>query len=363
MRTRRRDLLRGATAAVAVCASLPAPAIAQGLKELKMATSWTIELQPGWGESADRLAQSITAISDNRLRVTVHPANTLVRAFEVFDAVSAGAVDMYHSADNYFGARAPALDLFSAVPYGMTADELNAWIHFGGGQALYDEVDAPFNIKPLFAMNTGVQMGGWFAKEVNTADDFKGLRYRMPGLGAQVLRRMGATVVTTPGSEIMTALKSGAIDASEWVGPWLDMELGLSNAADYYYFPGFHEPGTPATLGINKALWDSLAQSERSMIETAAAAELSTSLAKFNAENVRSLRILRGDERIKIRRFSDELIKSFGKLSKEVLADTAAKDPLTRRVYDSYMAFLAGVMDWGELSETGYRDTRRLALG
>jgi TRAP-type mannitol/chloroaromatic compound transport system substrate-binding protein len=362
MTTRRRKVLLGATAAVAIGGDLPAPVIAQGIRELKMATSWTIELQPGWGESADRLAQSITAISDGRLKVTVHPANTLVRAFEVFEAVSAGVVDMYHAADNYFGSKAPALDLFSAVPYGMTADELNAWIHFGGGQALYDEVDAPFNIKPLFSMNTGVQMGGWLTKEANTADDFKGLRYRMPGLGAEVLRRMGATVVTTPGGEIMTALKSGAIDASEWVGPWLDMELGLSSAADYYYYPGFHEPGTPATLGINKTLWDGLTQSERSIIETAAAAELTRSLAKFNAENVKALKLLRADERIKIRRFSDELIKTFGKLSKGVLADTAAKDPLTRKVYDSYMGFLAGVIDWGELSETGYRDTRRLAL-
>ena len=293
----------------------------------------------------------------------MYPANTLVRAFETFDAVSAGAADMYHSADNYFGSKSPALDLFSAVPYGMTADELNSWIAFGGGQALYDEVDAPFNIKPLLCMNTGVQMGGWFAKEVNTAEDFKGLRYRMPGLGAEVLRRMGATVVMTPGSDIITALKSGAIDASEWVGPWLDISLGLSNAVDYYYYPGFHEPGTPATLGINKTLWDGLTPSARAIIETAAQAEVTRSLAQFNAENVRSLKLLRADERIKIRRFSDELIKTFGKLSKEVLADTAAKDPLTRKVYDSYMAFLAGVMDWGELSETGYRDTRRLALG
>jgi TRAP-type mannitol/chloroaromatic compound transport system substrate-binding protein len=301
-------------------------------------------------------------MSDGRLRVTVYPTNTLVRAFEVFDAVSTGAVDMYHSADNYFGSRSPALDLFSAVPYGMTADELNSWVAFGGGQALYDEVDAPFNIKPLLCMNTGVQMGGWFTKEVNTPEDFKGLRYRMPGLGAEVFRRMGATVVTTPGSEIMTALKTGAIDASEWVGPCLDIELGLSNAADYYYYPGFHEPGTPATLGINKTLWDGLAPSERELIEVAAAAELTRSLGEFNAENVKALKRLRSDERIKILRFSDALIKEFGRLSKEVLADTAAKDPLTHKVYDSYMAFLAGVMDWGELSETGYRDTRRLAL-
>jgi TRAP-type mannitol/chloroaromatic compound transport system substrate-binding protein len=140
------------------------------------------------------------------------------------------------------------------------------------------------------------------------------------------------------------------------------IELGLSNAADYYYYPGFHEPGTPATLGINKTLWDGLAPSERELIEVAAAAELTRSLGEFNAENVKALKRLRSDERIKILRFSDALIKEFGRLSKEVLADTAAKDPLTHKVYDSYMAFLAGVMDWGELSETGYRDTRRLAL-
>jgi len=173
MTTRRRLMQLGATA-VAVAVGLPRPAIAQGIKELKMATSWTTVLQPGWGESADRLAQSITAMSDNRLKVVVYPANTLVRDFEVFDAVSAGAVDMYHSADNYFGSKAPALDLFSAVPYGMTANELSAWINFGGGQALYDEVDAPFNIKPLFCMNTGVQMGGWFTKEVTLATTSKG---------------------------------------------------------------------------------------------------------------------------------------------------------------------------------------------
>jgi TRAP-type mannitol/chloroaromatic compound transport system substrate-binding protein len=184
----------------------------------------------------------------------------------------------------------------------------------------------------------------------------------MPELGAEVLRRMGATVVTTPGGEIVGALKSGAIDASEWIGPWMDIALGLDKAADYYYYPGFHEPGTNFTLGINKTLWDGLSASERVIIEAAAQTEVTRSLAQFNSENVQALKLLRTDGRIKIRRFSDELIKTFGKLSKEVLADTAAKDPLTRRVYDSYMAFLAGVMDWGDLSETGYRDTRRLAL-
>ena len=361
MTTRRRAVLLGGTAAVAAATGSPAPAIAQGIKELKLVTDWTDDM-PGLKAGADRLAQSITALSDGRLKVTVYPADTLVRAFETFDAVSAGVADMYHTDEVYFQSKAPALNFFAAVPYGLTADELSSWIRFGGGQALWDDVDEQFNVKPLMATNSGTQMGGWFTREVNSPETFKGLRYRMPELGAEVLRRMGATVVTTPPSDIVNALKSGAIDASEWIGPWMDIALGLDKAADYYYYPGFHEPGTNFTLGINKTLWDGLSASERALIEAAAAGEVTRSLAEFNAENVKSLKLLRADPRIKMRRFSDELIKTFGKLSKEVLADTAAKDSLTRKVYDSYMGFLAGVMDWGELSETGYRDTRRLAL-
>jgi TRAP-type mannitol/chloroaromatic compound transport system substrate-binding protein len=205
-------------------------------------------------------------------------------------------------------------------------------------------------------------MGGWFTKEVNSPADFKGLRYRMPGLGVEVLRRMGAEVVTIPGSDIVRAFKSGSIDASEWVGPWVDMDLGLHKVADYYYCPGFHEPGTNSTLGVNKTLWDGLPASDRALIEAAAQAEVTRTLAEYNAENVRALKVLRADPRIKILRFSEALNKEFGRLSKEVIADTAAKDPLTRKVADSYTTFLAGIMDWGELSETGYRNARRLAL-
>jgi TRAP-type mannitol/chloroaromatic compound transport system substrate-binding protein len=361
MKTRRRNVLLGASV-IAAAGRLSAPAIAQGIKELKLVTSYPRDL-PESGTSPEQLAQSITAMSDGRLKVTVYPADSLVKSLEVFDAVSTGVADMYITDEAYFQDKSPALNFFAAVPYGMTADEFCSWILFGGGQALWDEVDAQFNIKSLMGSNTGAQMGGWFNKEVNSPEDFKGLRYRMPELGAEVLRRMGATVVTTPAGDIATALKSGAIDASEFVGPWPDVWLGLDKVANYYYYPGFHEPGFNNALGINKTLWDGLTPSERAIIEVAAQAEVTRSLAEANAENVEALARLRADERIKIRRFSDELIKTFGKLSKEVLADTAAKDPLTRKVYDSYMAFLAGVMDWGELSETGYRDTRRLALG
>jgi TRAP-type mannitol/chloroaromatic compound transport system substrate-binding protein len=257
MKARRRAVLLGATAAIAICENLPAPAIAQGIKELKMVTSYPKDL-PESGTSPMRLAQSITAISDGRLKVTVYPDGSLVRAFEVFDAVSAGAADMYFTDEVYFQEKSPPLNFFAAAPYGLTADELCSWILFGGGQALWDEVDAQFNIKPLMAANTGVQMGGWFNNEVNRPEDFRGLRYRMPELGAEVLRRMGATVVTTPAGDIAGALKSGAIDAAEFIGPWPDIWLGLDKVADYYYYPGFHEPAFNGALGINKQLWDGL---------------------------------------------------------------------------------------------------------
>src|SRR4029077_6295101 len=193
----------------------------------------------------------------------VYPPDTLVRALEVFDAVSAGAADMYFTDEKYFQDKAPALNFFSAVPYGLSTDEFRAWILFGGGQSLWDEGAAKFNIKSRMLQSTGVQMGGWFTKEINNREDFKGLRYRMPELGAEVLRRMGATVVTIPAADIGSALKSGAIDAAEYIGPWTDTWLGLHKAADYYYYPGFHEPGMNATLGINKTLWDGLTATER----------------------------------------------------------------------------------------------------
>ena len=242
MKRRRRELLLGAAASAAAVASLPAPTIAQGIKELKLVTSYPRDL-PGSGITPERLAQSITAMSDGRLKVKVYPPGSLVRALEVFDAVSAGVADMYFTDEKYFQDKAPALNFFSAVPYGLSTDEFRAWILFGGGQSLWDEVVAQFNIKSLMLQSTGVQMGGWFTKEINNREDFKGLRYRMPELGAEVLRRMGATVVLTPAGDIADALKSGAIDAAEFIGPWTDIWLGLDKVVDYYYYPGFHEPG------------------------------------------------------------------------------------------------------------------------
>jgi TRAP-type mannitol/chloroaromatic compound transport system substrate-binding protein len=287
---RRRDILAGAGSLTAgTSLSFPTPAIAQGIRQLKMVTDWP-EDAPGTLSNAVRLAQTIGAATGERIKIEVFPAGALVRPFETFDAVSAGVADMYHSVEYYWEKKSPAFHFFAAMPFGFTADELFAWVQYGGGQELWDALSSQFNVKSLLCTNTGCQMGGWFTREITSPEEFKGLRYRMPGLGAEVLRRLGAIVVTLPGGEIMPALKSGAIDASEWAGPWPDMAMGLHKAAGYYYYPGFHEPGTGLAVGINKGVWESFDASDRRVIEAVAAGEYARSLAEYNANNALWLR-------------------------------------------------------------------------
>jgi TRAP-type mannitol/chloroaromatic compound transport system substrate-binding protein len=355
----RRSFLTRAAVVTGAAATFPAPAIAQGGRELKMVTSWPKGF-PGLDTRAERLARAIAANTGGRLKVQVFGAGQLVSAFEAFDAVSGGVADMYHSAEYYWEKRSPGFNFFAAVPFGFTADELAAWIHWGGGQELWDELSGGFNIKPLLSGNTGVQMGGWFTKEVTGPQSYSGLRYRMPGLGGEVLRRLGAVVVNLPGGEITAALKSGAIDASEWVGPWNDMVLGLHKVSKFYYYPGFHEPGTALATGINKKLWDGLSADDRNAISTLANAEYTLSLAEFNANNAKSLQQLREDKDIEIRKFDDSLLEALGKTSGEVMAETGQKDPLTRRIYASYIEFWGRAKHWADLAERGYLNARAL---
>jgi TRAP-type mannitol/chloroaromatic compound transport system substrate-binding protein len=204
-------------------------------------------------------------------------------------------------------------------------------------------------------------MGGWFTREVPSPEAFKGLRYRMPGPGAEVLRRMGAIVLNLPAGDIMPALKSGAIDASEFVGPWLDMTLGLHNAAGYYYYPGFHEPGTNNAVGINKAVWESFDASDRRVIEAVAACEYARSLAEFNTNNALSLRKLRDEGTVKILKFDDSLLKAFLAISKDVVAEIGSGDELSKKIYQSYMQFRASIMDWSDIAERAFLNARGLA--
>ncbi len=355
---RRRDILAGAGLAAVSPLAVPVPAAGKAVRHLTLVTDWPEG--PGVLPSAQRFARTIAAASQGRLRIDVSPSGAVVRPFETFDAVQAGVADMFHSHIGYFQEKSPAFHFYSGVPFGFTANELFAWIRFGGGQALWDELCGQFNIKPLLCSSTGAQMGGWFLEEINSTEQFKGLRYRMAEPGAEVFRRLGATVVLLPGADIVQALRSGAIDACEWLGPWLDTAMGLHQAAGYYYYPAWHEPGTALTLGINREVWDSLEDSDQRLIETAAANEYAVSLAEFNTNNAMALRNLRSVGAVGIRKFDDEILKAFADISREVVAEVGSGDELSERIYRSYFEFRDLIREWSDISEGAYLGIRML---
>jgi TRAP-type mannitol/chloroaromatic compound transport system substrate-binding protein len=354
---RRRDVLVGSGI---LAAGFPAPAVAQGNRKLTMVTDWPADM-PGLQTSAVRFAHTIGAATGGRIKVEVFHAGALVRPFETFDAVGAGVADIYHSFEGYFARKSPAFHFFSAMPFGLTADELFAWVEYGGGQELWDALSGQFNVKALLCTSSGCQMGGWFAREVTAPEGFRGLRYRMAGPGAEVLRRLGATVLTLPGGEIMPALQSGAIDASEWIGPWLDMAIGLHKAVGYYYYPGFHEPGSGFSIGINKRVWESLDSGDRQLVQVVAAAEYARSLAEFNANNAIALRQLRDEGIVKIQKFEDSLLKAFLEVSRDVVAEIGTGDELSKKISASYLKFHGLITDWSDIAEGAFLPSRRLA--
>lgn len=357
----RRNFLTGSTAAglAATAAQAQAPAVVTGKRQLKMVTTWPPNF-PGLGTSAMRVAKRISDMTDGQIAIKVYAANELVGAFEAFDAVSSGAADLYHGADYYWQGKSPAYAFFTTVPFGLTASEFAAWIYHGGGQALWDELGTKFNIKPFQCSNTGVQMAGWFNKEITKLDDLKGLKMRIPGLGGEVMRRLGAAPVTLPGGEIFQALQNRTIDAAEWVGPWNDLAFGFHRVAKFYYWPGWHEPGASLALGINLKIWNSLTPSQKAVVQSATAAENEVSLAEFNHNNTAALRNLIDKHKVQLKRLPNEVLAALGKTSGEVLKETAAKDPLTKRIYDSFMAARKNGAAWGEIAEEGYWAARRL---
>ncbi len=359
---KRRTFLKAAAGgglAGAAASALPAPAIAQTKRELKMVTTWPKNF-PGLGTSAERLAKRITEASDGALTVKVFAGGELVPPFEAFDAVSSGTADMYHGADYYWQGKSKAFNFFTTVPFGLTATEMSTWVHHAGGQELWDELSAGFKLKPFQAGNTGVQMGGWFNKEINTVEDFKGLKFRMPGLGGEVLRRLGAAAVALPGGEIFPALQSGAIDGTEWVGPWNDLAFGFYKVAKYYYYPGFHEPGSSLSCAVNLDLWNTLPAAHKQIIRNAAQAENDDVLAEFNARNGDALETLIKEHGVQLRKFPDEVIKAIGEASGKVVAEAGSADAMTKKVYDSYMDFRAKAISWANLSDQAYWNARAL---
>jgi TRAP-type mannitol/chloroaromatic compound transport system substrate-binding protein len=358
----RRTFLKtaGAGAVVAGSAIAGVPSVRAEKKiHWKMVTTWPKNF-PGLGTGANHLAEIITQMSGGRLEVKVYGAGELVPAFESFDAVSRGTAEMGHGASYYWKGKSEAAQFFAAVPFGLNAQEMAGWIYKGGGQELWDEVYSAFNLKAFAAGNTGVQMGGWFNKEINTVDDFKGLKMRMPGLGGEVIKRAGATPVSLPGGEIFSSLQSGAIDATEWVGPYNDLAFGFYKVAKYYYWPGWHEPGTILECFVNKDAFNGLPKDLQAIVTVAMQAAQNDMLAEFTTKNNSALVELVQTHNVTLKRFPDTVLKKLGELSKEVVEEVANKDPMSKKVYESFNKYRAQSINWGRVGEVGFSLARAL---
>ncbi len=324
--------------------------------EWKMVTTWPRDF-PALGTNANRIADLIGKLSNGRLTVKVYGGNELVPPFEVFDAVERGTAEMGHGASYYWRGKIPASLIFAGPPFGMIAQELNGWLYYGGGLELWQEAYEPFGIIPFPVGNSGVQMGGWFNKEINSLADLQGLVMRIAGLGGEVLRRAGGTPQLTPGSEIFTALQTGTIDATEWIGPFNDQAFGLARAAKYYYYPGWHEPGSALEGLVNKQSFDALPVDLQEIVRTACKAGALDMLSEFTARNGASLAQIRAGG-TEIRAFPDEVIAELKRITGMVLDEIAAEDEMFNKAYISFMNFFDQVRGWTEISERYYLNHR-----
>jgi TRAP-type mannitol/chloroaromatic compound transport system substrate-binding protein len=358
---KRRDLLAaGAAAAVAGCAG-EGPDCGSGQSaqrfNWKLVTTWPPNF-PGLGSGVNLLVQMIERASGGRLRIKVYAAGELVPPFEVFDTVRSGTAEMGHGSAYYWKGKSEAAQFFTAIPFGMTAMEMNGWLYNGGGLELYRELYAGFGLVPFPTGNTGVQMGGWFNREINSVDDLQGLKMRIPGLGGEVLRRAGGTPVTLPGSEIFTALQTGSIDATEWIGPYNDVAFGLNEAARYYYYPGWQEPGPVLECIVNAQAFESLPDELQAVVEIACSAVNDQMTAEFVARNARSLAQLRAEGMVEIREFPPEVLDELRRLTGQVIDELVATDPQAAKIYASFSEYRDMAEDWSNLSERAILNTR-----
>ena len=323
----------------------------------KLITTWPKNL-PALGTAPERMADQLRIMSNGRLDIHVYGAGELVGPFEVFDAVSQGTAELGHGAAYYWRGKIPVAAMFSTVPFGMNAQEMNGWLQYGGGMALWREAYAPFGLIPIAAGNSGVQMAGWFNKEINSIADLKGLKMRIPGLGGDVLQAAGGVPVALPAGEIFTSLQTGVIDATEWVGPYNDLALGLHTVAKYYYYPGWHEPGPTMEMIVNQRAWESLPEDLKLMLESAARVANDDMLAEFTVRNTTALDTLVREHGVELRPLPDDVLAELKRLSGPILEASAQKDDLSRRVHASYMDFLEKVKAYHAVSEQAYINAR-----
>ncbi len=357
----RRKFLKNIAATTAAGVAMANASQVQGKQNYhwKMVTSWPPNF-PIFQEGAERFAKEVGVMSRGRLNIQTYAGGELVPALQVFDAVSQGTVEMGHSASYYWAGKVPAAQFFTTVPFGMNAQGMNAWLYYGGGIELWDEVYKPYNLVALPMGSTGVQMGGWFRKKINTIADLKGLKMRIPGLGGKVMAKAGVNPVLMAGGEIYTALERGTLDATEWAGPFHDLRLGLYRAATYYYYPGWHEAGPILELSINRKAWHTLPTDLQLIIKTTAAASNLWMLSQFEAHNLEALKTLENKYKVKTYAFPNSVIKQLHKFTNEVLNEEARKDKVFKKVYAAYEKFRTTNDAWNEISEVAYSRASRI---
>jgi TRAP-type mannitol/chloroaromatic compound transport system substrate-binding protein len=325
----------------------------------KLVTTWPKNF-PGLGTTPERLAEWVGEMSNGRLLIDVYGAGEIVPAMQVFEAVSEGTAEMGHGAAYYWKGKLAVAPFFTAVPFGLTAQEMNGWLHHGGGLELWRRAYAPFGLYPLAGGNTGVQMAGWFNREINSISDLRGLKMRIPGLAGEVFTRAGGTAVSLPGGELFTSLQTGVIDATEWVGPYNDQAFGLHKVAKYYYYPGWHEPGPTLEAIVNQAAWDSLPADLQHILTVAARAANQDMLDQYTALNNRALTDLVDNHGVQVRKLPNDVLKQLKTISAQVLTELSEASPLAKEIHDSFIAYQKGVTDYHHISEQAYLEARDL---
>ncbi len=357
----RRTFLKQATigtAAVAATLTVGAPAVIASTKKIRWkATSfWNPKVKIMFDGVKD-FCQNVKEMSDGQLDIKMYGGGELVPPFGAFDAVSQGTVEMGTGSPYFWAGKSTAFNWFGSIPFGMNAQSINAWFYEGNGMALMSELYDRFNLVPLVVGNSGVQMGGWYRKKINSIEDFKGLKMRIGSIAGKVLSEIGVTTVMLPPAEIFPSLERGVVDAAEFVGPVHDILLGLHKVAPYYYTPGWHEPGPVLDVFFNKKAYNELPKHLQKILQVAAADINIKTLAAFDAQSGVALDKLVNEHGVKVEVYPEDVMKKIKAVAKDVVEAEAKKDPFAAKVHEDYKAFQAKTAVWGKMSEKVYWNT------
>jgi len=357
---KRRDFVTAAAVGATAAASFPKFAISQGRIEWRMVTAWPRGLVPVH-QGAERIAKRIELMSGGKMTVKVYAAGELLPAFGGWDGIISGACEMAHDTPYYHVGKCLGAAVYSAVPFGMTANEFYAWLTHGGGQDLWDKLYAQFGLKAFTQGPTGEQFFGWFRKEIKSVDDIKGLKMRTAGYGVNVLQKLGATVVTLPPGETFAALQSGAIDSVEWVGPYADLALGFHKIAKYYYWPGTSEPSVSGQVMMSKSKYDALPKDLQEIIRVTIEHEYSTIYSDYFAPSIGALNELLTKQGVQLRQVPRDVLMALGKASGEVIQELLDKaDPASKEVLVSYLKFRKSILGYSRITQLAYMQARLL---